>query len=62
MADKKLYHILLVNPNDMGCFFVKIYLKLAHIGVYKMSEMQKVSEVFKSYLNYYQRVAHKKLF
>ncbi len=26
-----------------------------------MSEMQKVSEVFKSNLNYYQRVAHKKL-
>jgi hypothetical protein len=27
-----------------------------------MSEMQKVSEVFKSYFKYYQRVAHKKLF
>ena len=27
----------------------------------KMSEMQKVSEVFKFNLNYYQRVAHKKL-
>jgi hypothetical protein len=26
-----------------------------------MSEMQKVSEVFKSNFNYYQRVAHKKL-
>jgi hypothetical protein len=26
-----------------------------------MSEMQKVSEIFKSNLNYYQRVAHKKL-
>jgi hypothetical protein len=26
----------------------------------KMCEMQKVSEVFKSYLNYYQRGAHKK--
>ena len=27
----------------------------------KMGEMQKVSEVFKLNLNYYQRVAHKKL-
>jgi hypothetical protein len=27
----------------------------------KMGEMQKVSEIFKSNLNYYQRVAHKKL-
>jgi hypothetical protein len=26
-----------------------------------MSEMQKVSKVFKSNFNYYQRVAHKKL-
>jgi hypothetical protein len=26
-----------------------------------MGEMQKVSEIFKSNLNYYQRVAHKKL-
>ena len=34
---------------------------LTSIFTNKMSEMQKVSEVFKLNLNYYQRVAHKKL-
>jgi hypothetical protein len=41
------------------CLFPTAYGMNCHIC--KMSEMQKVSEVFKSNFNYYQRVAHKKL-
>jgi len=34
-------------------------MRIFYLKLRKMSEMQKVSEVFKSNLNYYQRVAHK---
>ncbi len=52
--------LVVTSKNKIGFSGDKL-LKNIVFKLNKMSEMQKVSEVFKSNLNYYQRVAHKKL-
>ena len=53
----RYYIIIIFIFSVVSDMFMDYYI----YKVIKMSEMQKVSEVFKSNFNYYQRVAHKML-